>query len=98
MNPPQSKNIVDIRHDILNKGKNTDNTVLYNKQTTPDSSASIFSEKVIFKEKENKNLDQEVANFLLEYYHMAEESPDQAIPWMLTHYKAVPNFLENCSL
>ncbi|MFT8554184.1 MAG: hypothetical protein ABF697_02595 [Zymomonas mobilis] len=92
LNIPQSKNIANIRHNILNKEKNTDNTVLYNEQTAPDSSASIFSEKVIFKEKENKNLDQEAANFLLEYYHMAEQSPDQAILWMPTHYKPVVDF------
>ena len=41
---------------------------------------------------DNNDLNQQAANFLSKYYHIAEQNPEQAIPWMLAHYSPVVNF------
>lgn len=41
---------------------------------------------------ENDDFDKQIKNFLSEYYQTAEQSPEQAIPWMLAHYKPVVDF------
>lgn len=40
----------------------------------------------------DNDLDKRAADFLSEYYQTAETSPEQAIPWMLAHYKPVVDF------
>ncbi|AAV89112.1 uncharacterized protein ZMO1_ZMO0488 [Zymomonas mobilis subsp. mobilis ZM4 = ATCC 31821] len=40
----------------------------------------------------DNDLDTQATNFLSEYYQIAEQSPEQAIPWMMAHYKPVVDF------
>lgn len=70
-------------------------TAEYIPSTEPvDRTEKFIPLSVSQKEVPSTGIDLEIqaASFLSEYYQAAQDNPEQAIPWMLAHYKPVINF------